>query len=211
MKAMWWMPTSRRSRIKGTAAEKKRGLKAPFLFALLLSLGLLWSAGAAAAPQGPCQSEAPLLLVPDRSLEPVLFGLIRKAQKEIHIGIFLFKCAGHPQSVPSRLGRALIKASRRGVKVWVLMERAEDPLSEVGRENPRCAEILRRAGIEVRMESPSTRSHMKVVVVDGRYVLLGSHNFTQSAFRYNRELSIMTESPCLARKVIQYLRGVAGD
>jgi phosphatidylserine/phosphatidylglycerophosphate/cardiolipin synthase-like enzyme len=49
---------------------------------------------------------------------------------------------------------------------------------------------------------------MKVVVVDGRFTLLGSHNFTQSALRYNHELSVLVDSPCLAGRVLLYLRRI---
>ncbi len=211
---MWWMPISKRSRNRKERAMGRRGRTAPFFIAIVLLSGIFtlscyhtW-AEPFHLPASPCEPADKVYLVPDRHMEPLVFARVRNAREDIHIGVFLFKCGGHCRSVPARLARALTDAKGRGVRVWVLLERPKDSDSEVGRENPRCARLLKSNGIEVHMESPSTRSHMKAMVVDGRYVLLGSHNFTQSAFRYNHELSVLIESPCLAKKVIRYLEGI---
>jgi phosphatidylserine/phosphatidylglycerophosphate/cardiolipin synthase-like enzyme len=57
----------------------------------------------------------------------------------------------------------------------------------------------------VSFDSPTVVTHAKVVVVDGRYVYLGSHNLTQSALRHNNELSVRIDSPELAAEVAAYL------
>lgn len=49
-------------------------------------------------------------------------------------------------------------------------------------------------------------THAKAVAIDDRYLLMGSHNLTQSALKYNNELSLGLDSPRLAAKTRRYLR-----
>ena len=48
-------------------------------------------------------------------------------------------------------------------------------------------------------------THLKVTVIDGRYVYLGSHNLTEGALRYNNELSVLIDSPEIAAETLTYL------
>jgi phosphatidylserine/phosphatidylglycerophosphate/cardiolipin synthase-like enzyme len=54
-------------------------------------------------------------------------------------------------------------------------------------------------------DSPGTTTHTKVAVIDGRYIFLGSHNLTNSALKYNHELSVFIDSPELAGKTLRYI------
>jgi phosphatidylserine/phosphatidylglycerophosphate/cardiolipin synthase-like enzyme len=40
---------------------------------------------------------------------------------------------------------------------------------------------------------------------------VGSHNLTSSALRHNHELSVLLDSPCIARQTIQYLHGIVHE
>jgi phosphatidylserine/phosphatidylglycerophosphate/cardiolipin synthase-like enzyme len=65
--------------------------------------------------------------------------------------------------------------------------------------------MMTEAGIKVRFDAPKTITHVKAMVIDGRYVYLGSHNLTQSALKFNNELSVMVDSPEFAAEVTSYL------
>ena len=95
-------------------------------------------------------------------------------------------------------------ARRRGVDVTVYLEkkRGKDPLMT---DNRRTAEALNRGGVKVFFDSPNVTSHAKVVVIDSRFVFLGSHNMTQGALRHNNELSVLIDSHELAAEVRSYL------
>jgi phosphatidylserine/phosphatidylglycerophosphate/cardiolipin synthase-like enzyme len=67
---------------------------------------------------------------------------------------------------------------------------------------------MSEAGIKVRFDAPKTTTHVKALVIDGRYVYMGSHNLTQSALKYNNELSIMIDSAELAAEVTAYLNNL---
>lgn len=169
---------------------------------------LLWAFPALAST--PCPPALVQVLEDDRLLSSILSSL-EKAQKEIWVGTYHFRAGVHPRSAPDRLAQELIKAARRGVQVHVLMERPEDPLSEQARDNNKTASLLQKGGVKIYWDSPQRRSHMKVVVVDGRFALVGSHNLTKGGLKDNHELSLSVDSPCLAEKVVNYLKRIARE
>ena len=74
--------------------------------------------------------------------------------------------------------------------------------------NRNVAEDMRRHGIKVKFDSPARTTHTKLVIIDQRYVFLGSHNFTQSALRHNNEASVLIESPKIAQQALAYLKRI---
>ena len=67
------------------------------------------------------------------------------------------------------------------------------------------AQLLRKNRIEVRFDSPATTTHTKLVVIDNRYVFLGSHNLTQAALKHNHEVSLLLDNTALAREIADYI------
>lgn len=98
---------------------------------------------------------------------------------------------------------ALIRARRRGVEVHILLENSLDT-------NREAYNYLKSNGIDVSYDSPSTTLHAKIVVVDGRIVFLGSHNWSESALHWNHEVSVKIISKQLAEEVINYFWSVRG-
>jgi len=144
-----------------------------------------------------------VMLLADQELFPVLISLIDRAERSIESGMYLFKL-GRSKSRTGRIARALIAARRRGVGVRVLLETSDynDKLNE---ENLKTAARLRRAGIKVRFDSPGTTTHVKAMVIDHRYTVIGSHNLTASALGRNHELSLLIDDRGLAAQVEDYL------
>lgn len=147
----------------------------------------------------------------DAKLLQEALTLIDGAQNEIWVATYHFKAGTNPRSGPDRVAHGLILAAKRGVRVTVLLERPEDPLSEQARDNAKTARILERAGVRVLWDRPERRSHMKVMVVDGRYSIVGSHNLTKGGLRDNHELSVKLDSPCTAERILSYLKRIARD
>ena len=55
---------------------------------------------------------------------------------------------------------------------------------------------LQRAGIPIRWASGQyALTHAKFIIVDGQRVLVGSHNFSNSALFRNREASVIVSGP----------------
>ena len=75
----------------------------------------------------------------------------------------------------TRVKEALIDAADRGARVQVLLDVSndEDFSTEANRG---VAKALRQRGIAVHLDSPARTTHTKMVIIDQRYVFLGSHN-----------------------------------
>lgn len=186
-----------------------RYVKAALGTALLLvsvSFGVLTWAEAST----PCPPAA-VEILEDANLLPALLSMVHAAKKQIWIGTYHFKAGVHPRSAPDRLAHELIRASNRGVEVVVVLDRPDDPHSEQAVENRRTAALLERGGVKVYMDGPKRRSHMKVAVVDGRFAIVGSHNLTRSGLRENHEVSLKVDSPCVAERILSYLKRIARE
>lgn len=144
----------------------------------------------------------------DRYYLPALKDAIDKAKKEITLSFFHFKTKGSKDSYPDVIMMSLITASKRGVKVLVLLEQGRDPAEGNTQENMQTMERLRKMGVIVYLDSPSTTTHTKMAVMDGKYTFIGSHNLTQSALKYNNEISVMIESPQVAAEALDYIESL---
>lgn len=148
-------------------------------------------------------------LLEDREYFPALVKAIDGAGGEIVLAFFLFKTNGYHTSYTDRLLAALVRAVGRGVRVRVTLERGDEARdSQVAADNRETAARLEKQGIDVTFDSPHTTTHAKVAVIDGRCVFLGSHNLTNSALKYNHELSVFIDSPSLAGDILRYIESL---
>lgn len=145
-------------------------------------------------------------LLKDSQFFHALSDHIADANREILVSMFLFKATPHISNRANMILEDLIMAQKRGVKVRVLLEKTDRRDDSVNRENLSTSKRLRRHGIQVRFDSPNTTTHTKVIVIDERFIFIGSHNLTHSALFHNHELSVLIDNPKLAREVIGYLR-----
>jgi phosphatidylserine/phosphatidylglycerophosphate/cardiolipin synthase-like enzyme len=130
---------------------------------------------------------------------------VREARSSILVSCYLFKITDFPGNIPRRIAGELVEARRRGVAVTVILEQSPEADDPLNRANRTTATLLSRNGVNVRFDSLHKTTHVKAVVIDGRYVYLGSHNLTHSALTRNNELSVLLDSPETAREVMSYL------
>lgn len=159
--------------------------------------------------------EGDFFLVENEQYFPLLREKISQAQKEIYLIAFLFKTDPYRYNPARLIMEDLIVAHQRGVKVHVFFERKDRTSrfneDDLAKANEATTEELVRAGVEVRFDLPQKTTHAKVVIIDRRYVFLGSHNLTKSAFMYNNELSLLVDSPPLASQVLDYLERIESE
>jgi hypothetical protein len=157
----------------------------------------------------PDMKKGAILLLADKNYYPALSRAIGCAKSEIVMAFYIFSAADRPGNLPSAVIDDLIGAAKRGVAVTVLLERESEAGSSLNRDNRDTAARLKRGGVEVLFDSPRVRTHTKAAVIDGRYVLMGSHNLTNSALKHNHELSVFIDSPELAKETLDYMRGLS--
>jgi len=104
---------------------------------------------------------------------------------------------------------ALGEAAGRGVKVSVLFERGKSEGDSVSAANRSSADRLADMGVSVGFDSPERTTHTKVAVFDEKTTIMGSHNFTHSALKYNNEVSVKINSPAFSKKVLNYVEGLS--
>ena len=123
-------------------------------------------------------------------------------------GAFLFNIASaseelliaNPYFVPGpRIIRSLLRASRRGVRVRLLMPaRSDVPLVQlVGRS---FYGILLRGGIEI-FEMERELLHAKVMLVDVERSVIGSANLDQRSFHRNFEINCVIDSSAFGAQI----------
>jgi phosphatidylserine/phosphatidylglycerophosphate/cardiolipin synthase-like enzyme len=71
----------------------------------------------------------------------------------------------------------LVRAVRRGVRVRALVNSAA------------IVNILRSVNIQAKCPDIEGLVHSKMIIIDGKDLIIGSHNFTQHAFTTNLEVS----------------------
>ena len=184
--------------------QKKFSVAFFSLFFVILSLSSAFADDRlSAASSDPAVDQVILLINEDYF--PALIKAIDEAQSEIFMSIFSFKTGVHKNSYPDRILGHLAKAVKRGVNVKVILEATGRPDDELNAQNRQTGKLLEEKGVKVYFDSPHTTTHTKLIVIDEKVVILGSHNLTQSALKYNNEISILMKRPDLAKRTRNYM------
>jgi phosphatidylserine/phosphatidylglycerophosphate/cardiolipin synthase-like enzyme len=154
-----------------------------------------------------CTQEPRVTFLPNEAYFDALIPHLTQAKQEIVLSMFLFAPGDHENNRANQVREALIEAVKRGVRVRVFLDVSDDDNFST-EANRGVAKDLRRHGVTVQFDSPERTTHTKLVIIDQRFVLLGSHNFTHSALRHNNEASVLIESPKLAQQALAYLQRI---
>lgn len=108
---------------------------------------------------------------------------IDQAKASIEIIIFDWRWYPSDGSCPAQIfNQAIVRAARRGVKVRVVAN------------NDDICQTLRGVGCEAKRLINKKLVHAKMMLIDKKLCVLGSHNYTQNAFTMNCELSVLMTS-----------------
>ncbi len=181
----------------------------PLLWGLLAGVfvgvvlgALVRDAGIGYACGSPSREGEPVVVpISDRGYYEEAHKAITEAKKSVHIVAFEMKYyETNPGSRQNRLVRDLVYAKERGVDVRVVAD-------EYSKEN-NAFEVLRAGGVEVRMDSNETTTHAKLIIVDGKKVLLGSTNFSYFGLERNNEVDVLISDEETARYFEAYFRNL---
>ena len=93
------------------------------------------------------------------------------------------------------IAKALVDASKRGVKVQVILDKSQRTEKCSG------ADFLLHEGVPTFIDSVHAIAHNKIMVIDSRTILTGSFNFTKAAEENNAEnLLVIDNDISLAKK-----------
>ncbi len=142
-----------------------------------------------------------------QSTKQLLLQAFKEARKSVHVAMFEFGDVD--------IANALVEAYKRGIEVRVLADRnanyqkyldAFKTLKLYGTPNLVTTNILREGGVPVKWYIPQVEEqelHMKLAIVDGQRVMVGSTNYTYQAFRTFRETNLDIVSPAAGERLEQ--------
>lgn len=113
--------------------------------------------------------------------------LIQTAEKSIHINMFFL--------THKKIVEELINAHNRGVDVKIIL----DGSFVSDRYSPHIK--LREKGIPVKIENWNGKMHMKTAVIDKKYSILGSTNWTATAELVNDENMLIIKDLYISKKI----------
>jgi phosphatidylserine/phosphatidylglycerophosphate/cardiolipin synthase-like enzyme len=152
-------------------------------------------------------SSAPLSPLPANSLqaafcpspecESLTISALDAASERIDVAMYSF--------TNDALGDALVRAAERGVRVRVVLDKQQD--SSSFSEHPK----LSRAGIPLRVDSNPQLMHHKFAVIDERFVVTGSMNWSANGVRENNENVLVIHSPELNAQFEKEFEKVWGE
>ena len=111
-----------------------------------------------------------------------IIPLIKKAKNNIKILIYDWRF--YPNEIGSSIqvfNYEILQSARRGVSVRALVN------------NNLLCPFLRNQGIKVSKVETKKTMHIKMIIIDDCFLVIGSHNLTKSAFLLNHEISILTD------------------
>ncbi len=157
------------------------------LAALVLAGGPTW-ASHARHPPPPDDVTCPVTIrfSPHAGAETLVVDTLRQARARVRIAIYGLTSAA--------IEAALADLARAGVPVAL----KSDHTQSAGKAQAAGLERLQAAGVTVEVSRMSRLLHHKFAVVDGRWVITGSFNWTRGAEHRNRENVLVFDCPSLA-------------
>ncbi len=130
----------------------------------------------------------------DRVITNYIIPLVNSAKKYIYIPAFLITHEG--------LSKALINAKSRGVDVKIILDATNISSYRSA------SKYLRLANVPVKVENYAGKMHSKSIIIDDKYIITGSMNFSNSGEKKNDENVLIIEDTRLAifyRNFFNYL------
>ncbi|MEM1740769.1 MAG: phospholipase D-like domain-containing protein [Desulfurococcaceae archaeon] len=145
-----------------------------------------------------------LEFLPDRDYYSKLLELLNNTNRSVYIIMYVVKYDPKETQDPVNvILRKLVELHLRGVNVKIIID------DETLNNYPETIEYLLANNIPVKLdESKNKLTHTKMVVIDEEIVLIGIHNWTESALSYNHETSLLVQSRDLAKQVINYFNSI---
>lgn len=123
--------------------------------------------------------------------------LIDSAKNSIKIVVYDWRWYSSEPANPCQLfNSAIVRAGKRGVQVRACVNSNEirSPLLD--------------NGIDARIPVSKNLMHTKMIIIDDSLLIIGSHNFSQSAFTLNFETSLIIENDSEISKFVEFFNSL---
>ena len=115
-----------------------------------------------------------------RQFPEKVIPLINEAKKSIDIIVFDWRWyPNDPGNSVQLFNQSIVRAVRSGVCVRAIANSKE------------IVETLQKVGAQAKKLLTKNLVHAKIMIIDNKIVVIGSHNYTQMAFQMNYEISVI--------------------
>jgi len=124
---------------------------------------------------------------------PTMIPLIKRTKDTIDIMVYSWYW--YPDQIGSEIQKfnnAVIDAAKRGVKVKILAN------------DYHTINVLLQNKVKAKKLKTKRKLHAKLMILDGKIAILGSHNYTMGAFATNYEVSITTQEKEVVNRLKQF-------
>lgn len=127
----------------------------------------------------------------------MIIPLIDASELEIRIIIFNWRMPFITNKLMIQsFNDAIVRAVQRGVKVRCIVS------------NHAVASELGRFGINAKVLETAKRLHTKLMIIDHITIVVGSHNYSESAFNANHEVSVLFNCWENLNKFVEYFENM---
>ena len=127
----------------------------------------------------------------------LVIPLIEKAVKSIKIVVYDWRWYENEPANPCQLFNAsIVRARKRAVSVQACVN------------SNAIAQPLKTNGIDVKIPISSNLIHTKFIIIDDKILIMGSHNFSQSAFTTNFETSVIIDEPLQIQEFVSFFSSI---
>ncbi len=184
------------------------GTLSGIILGIILAYALISAADMRSCPQKNCAIDSSEIIpISDRGYFPRVHEALTNAKKSIHIAAFELKYYdNYHESLQNQIIADLIDAQKRGVDVRIVLDEYADT-----DPNTNGYEYVKKNGIKIKYDSNKTTTHSKLVVIDGKIVILGSTNFSYYALEKNNEVDVMIFSEKTAEYFERYFQRLWDD
>ncbi len=114
-----------------------------------------------------------------------LLPLLQNATQSVHLMAFSF--------TSQDIADALVVLHQRGLNVEIIVDSGQ-----AGQASSQYDDLL-VLNLNIRRDGQSHKLHHKVIIIDGRYVVTGSYNFSENAESRNDENSVVIDNQAIAQ------------
>jgi phosphatidylserine/phosphatidylglycerophosphate/cardiolipin synthase-like enzyme len=178
------------------------GLLTGIVLGVIITYALMASADMRSCPEKNCARDSEIVPISDRGYFPAVHEALQNAKTSIHIAAFELKYYDkYSSSLQNQIIDDLVAAKKRGVDVKIVLD-------EYANSDPKTNgyDYVKRNGVGIKYDSNSTTTHSKLIVIDGKVVVLGSTNFSFYALEKNNEVDVILYSEKTAAYFERYFQ-----
>ena len=178
------------------------GLLLGMVLGVIITYALIASADMRSCPQKNCAKDSEIVPISDRGYFPAVHEALQNAKTSIHILAFELKHYDtYSSSLQNQIIEDIIAAKKRGVDVKIVLDEYSD-------SDPKTNgyDYVKRNGVDIKYDSNKTTTHAKLIVIDGKVVILGSTNLSFYALEKNNEVDVILSSDKTAAYFERYFQ-----